>query len=639
MTLKLQLTLTALFLFVMLLLGMAAITFSSTRHFLTAQLESHAQDTATSLGLSLSSTVKLNDLVTMDRMIDAIFERGYYTEIAVQAIDGRQLIVRKLAIRINGVPEWFVNLITLETPRKEAVIMSGWRQVAKVYVTSHPGYAYKELWEKATYELVWLSVVAGVAMVLGFIALHFILRSLHAVENQANAIIAREYPIQEKLPWTRDLRHVVEVMNRMSLRVAQMFKEQAALTEMLRASSYMDTVTTLGNRRWFRAQMESLVDSPEEFYSGALFFLALDEFKAYNEKSGFPLGDAKLKSVAEFLRTISSGFSKCLLARSSGANFSLLLPGIGKKEAGELAQKIIDGIRLLHKDESVHIGIAFFKKGRKAAELFAEADMALRVAQNQGAFGFKFAEGTGTTAEETLGADYWRNLLASVVRQGVILLQFQPVVLRSGELFHQEVLLRIKNEQGEILNAGVFMPMAESLGFSADLDKLVITELLKKMNSIAGRFAINISVQSLLEHSFIDWLEREAGITKRTASRLIFELPENEVVMHVKVVRGFINRIRQLGCEFGIDHCGGGFASFSYLTTLKVNYLKIDGSYSRKIDMQRNNQFLVQSMAKIAHELGILIIAQSVETENERDTLLKLYVDGLKGYLIGGPAD
>lgn len=639
MTLRLQLTLTALILFVATLSGMAAINLSSTRQFLNAQLESHAQDTATSLGLSLSSTIQLNDLVTMARMIDAIFERGYYTEIAVQGNDGRQLIVRKLAIRVNGVPEWFVKLITLETPRKEAVIMSGWRQVASVSVVSHPGYAYKELWKKATYELAWLSVIGGLAMVLGFTALHFILRSLRTVENQAKAIIAREYPVQEKLPWTRDLRHVVEVMNRMSLRVTQMFKEQAALTETLRADSYMDSVTTLGNRRWFRAQMESLIESPEEFYSGVLFFLELGDFKAYNEKHGFPLGDAKLKSVAEFLRTVSDGFGKCVLARSSGANFSLLLPGIGKKEAGELAQKIIDGIRLLHKDEPVHIGIAFFKKGRRATDLFTEADMALRVAQNQEEFGFRFAEGTETAEEESLGADYWRNLLASVVAQGGVLLQFQPVVLRSGELFHQEVLLRIKNEQGEILNAGVFMPMAESLGFSADLDRLVITEALKKMNSIAGRFAINISVQSLLEHSFIDWLEREAGITRETASRLIFELPENEVIRHVKVVQGFIDRMRQRGCEFGIDHCGGGFASFSYLATLKANYLKIDGSYSRKIDTQRNNQFLVQSMAKIAHELSILIIAQSVETENERDTLLKLYVDGLKGYLIGGPVD
>ena len=399
----------------------------------------------------------------------------------------------------------------------------------------------------------------------------------------------------------------------------------------------MDTVTNLGNRRWFREQLESLTNSPEEFNSGVLFFLVLKEFKAYNEKNGFAMGDAKLQSVAEFLRTICGGFDRCLLARSSGANFSLLCPGIDKNEAQEVAKKIIEGIRHLHKNESVNIGIACFTKEQKVAELFAQADMALRISQQEEAFGYRFMEGIIARETETPGAGYWQKLLASVIERQAILLQFQPFILCSGELLHHEVLLRIKNKQGEILNAGAFMPMAQSLGFSVDLDKLVIAKAQQLIRSIPARFAINLSVESLLEPSFRDWLEREVGNRNETASRLIFELPENEVIRHMEVVQGFISRMRKLGCEFGIDHCGGGFASFSYLASLEISYLKIDGSYSRKIDEQRNKQFLMQSMARIAHELDILIIAQSVETETERDTLLKLYIDGMKGNLIGVP--
>lgn len=636
MTLRQQLVLTIMLLFLLMFAGISIISINNTRHYLIEQMASHAQDTATSLGLSLSPHMKQNDLPIMNSMVDAIFDRGYYREITVRSIHGQTLIQRILPVKVEGVPAWFVRLVPLDTPQEEALVMSGWRQAAVVQVRSHPGYAYQELWRNSVDQFSWFAMLASGTLILGFIVLHFMLRSLREVESQANAIIEREYPIQEKLPWTRDIRRVVEVMNKMSSKIKQMFQEQEALAERLREESLQDPVTGIGNRRYFDSRMENLIRSPEEFFHGALFLVALEGFGDYNEKAGFESGDALLRNVAAGLRSIADETRGGVLARFSGANFVLLVPGIAMDEAVGVAERMVELLRHVVPGSIGHVGVAQFEKGMSSSELLSEADMALRSAQGEGPLGWRRFEGKAAKRGEAQGATYWRNLLQSVVEKEAIVLHFQPVISAvDGGVMHHEALLRIRREN-ELLNAGVFMPMAESLGFSVRLDRLVIGKVLG-MLEVNRKYAVNLSVQSLEDNDFVSWIEGALQSAGSRAELLRFELSEYDIVSHLDVVGEFIRRLGRFGCGFGVDHCGRGFASFGYLGSLKLDYLKIDGSYIRGIERERNNQFLVQAIARIAHEVDIRVIAESVETEAEREVLGKLYVDGYKGYLIGMP--
>ena len=635
MTLRRQLVLTIMALFLLMFAGVSLISVNNTRHYLIEQMASHAQDTATSLGLSLSPHMKQNDLPIMTSMVDAIFDRGYYREITVRSIHGQILIQRTLQVKVDGVPSWFVSMVPLDTPREEALVMSGWRQAAVVLVRSHPGYAYQQLWRNSVDEFTWFALLASGTLILGFIVLHFMLRSLHEVEKQANAIIEREYLIQEKLPWTKDLRRVVEVMNKMSSKVRQMFQEQESLVEVLRAESLIDPVTGIGNRRYFDSRMENLIRSPEEFYSGALFLIALDGFRDYNEKEGFGSGDALLRNIAEGLKRMADEMKGSVLARFSGANFVLLAPG---EEEG-IAERIVEWLRHAVPESLSkgigHVGVARFEKGMSSSELLSEADMALRAAQSEGALGWKKYEGKIAKTGEAQGAGYWRSLFQSVIENEAMALHFQPVVGRGDELLHREALLRIRRGE-ELLNAGIFMPMAENLGYAARFDRLVLKLAFSWLKeNPQERLAVNLSIQSVLDEGFPEWLEKQIEGMK---GRLRFELPEYDVVRHLEPVGQFIDRVRRLGCGFGVDHCGRSFVSFAYLGSLRLDYLKIDGSNIRGIDREKNNQFLVQAIARIAHEVDIQVIAEAVETEEERETLKKLYVDGFKGYLIGRPA-
>ena len=185
MTLYRQILMVILVVFPLLFVGTLSVAVERTRTFLKDQLQSHAQDTATSLGLSLSPHMQQGDVTTMDRMVDAIFDRGYYREIRVVKTDDTPLIVKRQGVAIEGVPAWFIARLPLDTPQAEAAVMAGWKVAASVYVSSHPGYAYNQLWQTVSRLFFWFAGLALLALILALVALHYLLKPLRAVERQA----------------------------------------------------------------------------------------------------------------------------------------------------------------------------------------------------------------------------------------------------------------------------------------------------------------------------------------------------------------------------------------------------------------------------------------------------------------------
>lgn len=645
MTLSRQLIIVGITLFLLVFAGTFAISVNNTRNYIAAQLESHAQDTATSLGLSLSTAMQQDDRTTMTSMVDAIFDRGYYREIRVVSIDGRPLVERNLKVRIEGVPEWFARLVPLETPHGEALVMAGWRQVGRVTVRSHPGYAYVRLWRESV-QTFWLFLGSALAaLALGSLLLRLVLRPLKAVEEQARAICNREFPVQERLPWARELRSVVEAMNRMSIKVREMFEEQVRTSERLRAQAYMDPVTGLANRRYFDTHLQHLLRSPDEFAAGALLLIELDDFKRYNEQHGYPAGDRLMREVAAAIGRVCQPL-QCFIARLGGADFAILVPHAGSGEAERMAEQIASALRGLHEQglteaEGVgHIGIALFRGHETADEFLSEADMALRAAQAKGPNAWHLFEGPALKRADIHDAGYWAERLRKVISDRRIILCFQPVrsCRDEGALLHHETLLRIREPDGGLLSAGIFMPMAQKLGLNLELDRLVVSrlkEIAEAGGVDGGRLAVNLSPGTVRDPDFVDWLCGELQRAPSLAARLIIELPERGAVEHLDAARRLAERTGALGVRVSLDHFGRGFASFGYLRNLKIDYLKIDGSYIHGIDQDKDNQFFVQTLARIAHGLDIRIIAESVETRQEWETLQSLEVDGGQGYWVG----
>jgi hypothetical protein len=302
MTLFRQLLVFTLILFFLLFAGTWVALIAGTRTFLSEQLASHSQDTATSFGLSITPHIANEDYATIETMMNAVFDRGYYKSIRLVDIEGKPLVERSMKVTIEYVPEWFVEMVPLEAPVASSIVMAGWSQAGVVYVESNPGYAYKEFWNIALMMTLWFVLLGLFVAIFGGMGIRYLLKPLHRVEEQAEALTKRQYIIQEKLPRTRELNSVVRAMNNMTLKVKAMFEKQAAVAQRLQDQAYRDDLTGLGNRRYFEGQIKPRLERKEASIKGAVLLVQISDLKELNEEKGYLAGDALLQRVAEILK-------------------------------------------------------------------------------------------------------------------------------------------------------------------------------------------------------------------------------------------------------------------------------------------------------------------------------------------------
>ena len=648
MTLYKQISAGIILLLLLCFAGTLYISTSNLKQFLTTQLMTHAQDTATALGLSISPHMQSNDLPVMETMIDAIFDRGDFQHISLLSNSGDILIERTTADGKQRVPSWFVNAVALQTPIAEALVMAGWQQAGSIHVISSPDRAHRELWSNTVSTFWWFLACIIVVLLIGLLTLRLLLQPLRTVEQQANAICDNHYAIQENLPRTRELRRVVMAMNRLSERMGTLFSEQSALTEKLREQAYRDPVTGLGNRRYFDRQMAALLSRSDNPTQGALLLLELHNFANINDRAGYVGGDAVLQRMAQLIVQRSGELENCLATRLSGAGFGIVATGLSSGAADELAAALCRDMMQLRADGLVetneigHVGVSMWQHPATLPNLLAEADVALRAAQASGHNTWQRFVPPAANQSEIYGAEHWRIRLREVLDAGNIMLESQPVYgtgNRAKSILHYEILARIPDIRGNGIAASIFMPMAERLGLAARIDKLTASALLEQLRHSDDRliYALNLSASALHDALFIQWLCGQLEQSPALSSRLQIEFPEHAAHTHMENVRNLVQRLTAMDFRCGIDHFGTGFASFGYLQTLGVSYLKIDGSFTHGIDTDEDNRFFVHALTETAHSIDIEVIVQSVETPAERSALEALYVDGVQGYLTGKP--
>ena len=648
MTLYRQLVIFTLVLFLILFTGTLLVKFESTRSFLMDQLESHAQDTATSLGVSISQYSTENDLPAIESMINAVFDRGYYRIVRYTDTNGNILIDRALDITIENVPQWFISLVPLKTPDVSAKVMSGWNQAGTIYVKSHPGYAYKTLWENVVRMTLWFLACGIAVLFAGGFSLRLLLKPLSLVERQADALCKKKYEIQKYLPKTKELRRVVEAMNHMTGKVKVMFDEQVAITEGLRKHAYHDSLTGLGNRRYFESQINARLDRRENNIRGILLLVQFKDLQELNQQKGFQAGDELLKRAGVLLQEAAKKYANVTLARLTGGDFGIFVPDASSWDAEAIAEAVCAEMnqlaveQLTLTDNVGHVGVVSYENFTRLERLLSEADLALRSAQQAGPNKCEVRAVTDETEEIPLGRQQWKNILDQALAQGKITLFAQNVVNThdSDKIIHRELFSRIIQEDGNLLSAGLFMPFAEHLHLVSYLDRIVLEEVMQlDVASIgADRVAVNMSPASLQINSLRRWLLDKIERLPQKAPRVNFEFPEFSAVQHLDRIKEFSSAVRKYGHFVGLDHYGQGFSHLGYLKSLRPNYVKIDRAYTVELkDEESDSRFFIGALCSVAHSLDITVIAEGVETEQQWEHLKKLNLDAVQGYIIDRP--
>ena len=648
MTLYRQLGIFTLVLFFMLFTGTWLVKLESTRSFLIDQLESHAQDTATSLGISISQHSGEIDIPAVESMINAVFDRGYYRIVRYTGAQGDVLVDRVLDVTIENVPQWFIRLIPLKTPEATANVMAGWHQAGSIYVRSHPGYAYKTLWENVYRMTLWFLICGIFVLIVGGFGLKILLKPLVLVEKQADALCRKKYEIQEKVPKTKELRRVVEAMNRMTGKVKEMFDEQVSIAESLKKHAYHDSLTALGNRRFFESQITARLDRGDSTTKGIILLVQIRDLHELNQQKGFQAGDELLQRVAAILQESTKQHPNSVLARLTGGDFGIFVPDASSWDAETIADTVSNKLQhlaieqLTLTDNVGHVGAVSYDNSTTLGRLLSEADLALRSAQQTGPNKSAINSITAETEKMPLGQQQWKEILDQALSERKIALYAQPVVktLDKKQIYHLEIFSRIIQEDGSLLSAGLFMPFAERWQFVSYLDRIVLEEVMRidtaEIN--VNHVAVNVSPASLENDSFRDWVYSALKTLPEKTPRINFEFAEFGAVQNLSLIKEFSVTVRQLGHLVGLDHYGQSFSHLGYLKSLRPDYVKIDRAYTGELkDDESDSRFFIGSLCSVAHSLDIDVIAEGVETEQQWEVLKELNIDAIQGYIVDRP--
>lgn len=625
----------------------------SARDFFQSQMEVQVQDATTSLGLQI--TTSGGDLASVETTFNLLNDSGFYHKISYFDVYGKVIVERSRPLASTGVPLWFVNLIDFKPVVGSAEVMSGWQRLGSVELTAHPAYAYISLWQVLQNQLFLFGVAVCICYLLAAFGLRFLLAPLTTVEEQAEAICRREFPVQEQLPSTPELRRMVVAMNRMVKKIQSMFQEQVELSEGLHRKSHLDAVTDLSNRRDFDARFEAHIRSELGGGSGALGLLQLSNMQAFNDSVGREAGDNCLRDLANVLRQQLGHHNGALLSRRGGTDFCIFIPTVDAENAEHLAINLYAAIMALSwfvDDDvvQVHLGVAHSSSVQLGNKLLSQADMALRTAQTENRNGWQvYTEDKGGSRP----AGEWRALLLQLIDERAINLHFQavfPIATNANNdaeqgvrLLMNEVLCRI-NDDGALINAAEFWPMIERFDLSSRVDRLVLELLQEEVRALSSSgtqsstlFCVNLSPRSVINSDFCAWLDHFLQSDTELAARLVFEVPEKAISIDESAVRELALLLRARGAALSLDHFGVAAKAFNYLQSLPLSHLKVDRSFIRNIDIDADNQFFVKSLVQIAHSCDVMILAEGVETEAEWKQLQALGLDGGQGYFLARP--
>jgi EAL domain-containing protein (putative c-di-GMP-specific phosphodiesterase class I) len=320
----------------------------------------------------------------------------------------------------------------------------------------------------------------------------------------------------------------------------------------------------------------------------------------------------------------------------------VLLPG--EKAAYAVALKLLEDLArvagpFVEGAATAWIGVGRFSQGADVGTLLSHVDMALASAESEGADAVREAQ-QDAVDELPRTADQWSAMIRNALQQHWVRLISFPVVNAAGGLSHRECPLRLMfDEKGEWLPAGRFLPVAERLRLTPALDLAAVglgLQELKRYPNLPG-LAINLSGSSLEDPAFLPQLISLLETQRELAPRLWLEVAESGALMHLDAFRVMCRALSAIGCRTGLEHFGHQFSQIGLLHDLGLDYLKVDASFIRGIDANAGNVAFLKGLCSIAHNIGLLVLAEGVATGNELSALIGLGFDGATGPAVTEP--
>jgi len=417
------------------------------------------------------------------------------------------------------------------------------------------------------------------------------------------------------------------------------------VTAQLSRLSTHDSLTGLINRSEFEKLLKAALNGSGKFH--VVLYLDLDQFRIINDACGHIAGDELLRQLSRLMQPALRVGD--VLARMGGDEFAVMLKNCPAEQGSRVAEKL----RLLVSEFSfewekrrfttgVSIGqVNFSDDNPSYSDVMRAADTACFTAKDKGRNRVQVYKADAKDITLRRGEMAWVRSIQQALDEDRFLLFRQKIDTAHGDdasYAHYEILLRMQDEEGNIVLPMTFIPAAERYGLMPKIDRWVISAMFSRFQSEPpALWSVNLSGTSINDDQFLDFIREQFTIHNVPPQAICFEITETAAISSLSRASHFINDLRTMGCKFSLDDFGSGMSSFGYLKYLQVDYLKIDGSFVMNMVHDPIDRAMVESIHKIGFLMGLQTIAEFVEDEETRKMLEDIGVNYVQGYGVSRP--
>lgn len=602
-----------------------------------AQLQARADETATTLALSMTQSAERYDDASLRSMVDVIFDRGQFKQVRFDYVDSDKFVARYApAENIHDVPEWFQALFDLHAGYAREQVNKGWQQLGELSVKMHTAPMYQQLWIMFQAELAWFAIM-GLIVVYGVrLLLDWQLKPLQDILMLVDKLARNQFVHIHKQPKSKELVDLVSAMNRLSDRLNASFHAHSETVGRLQQANFDDALTQLKNRRgWEQFLQEWMTEN--SFKTGWAMLIRIDNLQTLNAEHGQTKVDELLLQIALFLKTHGNlNQEHVAIARTGGGEFWVFCPDPLDMQFTKQIKDITDSMMRLSLVEQY------------AAEIFAVAlpvqciiapaslkhqlDLLFNRAKNEQR-PLLIGEMTDHTYTNWV---HWQKALVEALNGKQLLLYRQPLFDVDGNIIQYELHSRLK--MGErMMSAGEFWPLVERLKMTREFDERVIELFIQKLDKwqSVDTWVINISGASINQFSFRDWVE--ATLTGELRQKVMLEFSEYTLANLSGGAENWLHEMADKGLRISVDHLGTSGKNFSFLSRFPIAQGKIQRRYVHNINQHNEHRFFVTGMIQILRGQKALCLAEGVETHAEKSMLIELGIDGVMGYGLAEP--
>ena len=636
MSIRRQLAIGISLLMILIMGGNLVINIFQLRSHLEKQLESRADETVTTLALSMTQNAQMRDDAALRSMIDVIFDRGYFLQVRFDYADQSGKVERIASDDFLGeTPAWFKSMLPLNAGYGEAFVTQGWQQLGLLQVHLHKGSLYEQLWTLVKAELAWFSLMTFILLYGLRLMLTLQLRPLDQIIEMAEKLANHQFLHITKEPKTRELKALVNAMNQLSDRLQASHLAHGETVKRLQQDTYFDGLTDLHNRRGWDQFLQQWM-TPDNFSCGWMMLIRIENLTQLNQKMGRTQVDELILQIAMQLKADSGLHHEHVCTARIGGEFWVFSPDPldhpYKQRIETLGHTLLQLSLVNHYEAKLAMVAMPISEVIAPASVKHQLDLLMeKVSENKQ--DLIIAEAEQHTITNWV---QWQQKLSQALKEDRIVLYTQSCMSISGEVLQYEVHCRLNLGDDEPLLASYFWPMVERLNLAPKFDQAIITKWLDyQLQKPNVDWVLNLSESSLSDESFRNWLMEI--LPQEAINKLILECSEYTLSHLADGAARWLHRFVEKGGRISVDHVGTSGKNFGFLARYPIYQGKIEKRFVHNIHLQEDQAFFVSAMAQVFHAQKALCLVEGIETESEKSKLIDLGVDGLMGYVIERP--